>query len=548
MKKIVIFSLIPIFISILLYGNYIYSPFGTYDIWFERIVFGKYNYSELPAPLQNINIPTDLKSYIKYRAQYIGRTPGSVFISYFGFYILGNNPVIWRIFLFFLMFLTFFLMCLIFKKFKINDYVIVLFLILTPALLARYFIKIISIIYAFSHLFFLMALYLELINSSDKYFKLWKSVAGSVLIFLSIFIRELQATAVFGVVLILIFWHNNNNIIQIKFKINFKRILPYIVASFLYIIIFYGIINYYGKHEFAYANAINRNLNLQYFKNSLIFILKYIGLSNSAYLGLFFILISFFVYIYIKIKYNVSKLNHFEIFKIVFSLSIIIPSGFLISLLAHPTGSFTIHILSSYIVISVFIQYFLNYIKSKLITIAFLMFYLIYSVLHLMESKQESHDYIEQAYAINKIALILLQNTVDNEIIQFKNLSLAEAYSLVTELFINKRRLGYYSNDTLISQNPYINYLRSGFKKSRNGYPNFIILKTYSPLSINIKNFWVVSENERHFSMDKILVKKFGTINHINPLFDYIHKMLLGYSLFNGMEKSKTSFYYIIKY
>lgn len=457
-----------VLISIVLYGKYIAAPFGDFDTWFERIAYGGYDFRQLPEPLQKLDIPVTLKQYAEYREKVVGRLFGSVLPTYAMAELFGERVLGWRIVLYLVMFATFWLLYSILKKLQMTYWHRVFCLLFFVILLNRYFFKPISIIIGLSHLFFLIAMLLELNNSGLKDFRWRYSILGSLFVFLSLFIRELSATSVPALLAVLLFWQHEKEGIAIRFKWNWRRLAPYAIFAAIYAGLYLRMSA--RKIDFAYSNMISWQIDPAYLKRVFLLLLKWFGLESSLYLGFFILLVSGLIFLLTLVKSGYLP-GRVALFKIFFGIMLLTPTLLLIPFLKHGTGSFTLQYLSGMIICSFLIGYMdeskisrkYKKISHVLLSIVFASLWLIYA----LEARQKAENFCVEAGVTQDTVNWVANNLPKNRIMELKGFNLTSAYSFVADVFIAGRHdpvryiMSMTDNDEYKER--YIEYLKEPF-------------------------------------------------------------------------------------
>jgi len=537
-KDIITIGII-IIISIILYGKYISTPFGNYDTWFERIVYGGYNFKELPQPLQKLEIPTGFKEYREYREKIVGRLFGSVLPTYLMMKIFGDWVLGWRIVLYFVIFISFWLIYLILKKLQLSYWYRFYCLLFFVVLLSRYFYKPISIIIGISHLFFLIAIILEFNNSGLKKFRITNSILGSLFIFLSMFIRELSATSVPAFMAILLFWHNEKGNVVIKFKWFWRRLLPYIFFATLYIGLYLRM--YVNKVDFAYSNMISFHIDFSYFERVFFLLFKWVGLNSSLYLGVFILIISGLIFLLtlLKSRYLPDKIG---LFKLGFGISLLVPTLFLIPFLTHGTGSFTLQYLGVMIICLFLISYIdhskINSFYKKSIHISLIIIFSSLFVIYALEARQKAENFCADSCVTQNAVEWIVNRVPKNSVVSLDGFSLTAAFSFVSDVYIagmdNSIRYRMKSSVSDQNEGKYIKYLREAFvdnKKTKKA--TFITIKKEKILEEfkNRKKNIEIKEKEfirflKKYSLGYLLIKGSGTANDYFGRSGFINNFL----------------------
>lgn len=459
---------IAVLLSLVIYGEYIATPFGDYDTWFERIAYGNYEFKELPKPLQKLNIPTDLHEYIKYRERVVGRLFGSVLPTFVLMSLFGHWALGWRIVLFLLMFASYWLLYSIMKKISMPYWHRIIAMLFFVILLNRYFFKPISIIIGLSHFFFLLSLWLELNNGGRKGYCLKRSLWGALFVFLSLFLRELSAVSITAVLVVLLFWHDENGRVDIHFQWNWKRLLPYSLAAAVYSALYLKMSLY--KVEYAYSNLISWRIDLAYVKEIFLLLLKWLGLDTSSYLGLFLTLIVGFMFILALAKAGYLP-EKTETFRLVFGILLLVPALLLIPFLRHGTGSFTIQYLACMIILSFLIGYMenagLDYLLKKVSRVVLGVVLGALWIVFALEARQKAENFCMDAHVTAKAIEISAMELPQNGTVELAGFSVTSAYSFIADLFISGRRdiveYKMKTNPYIDRSEKYLEYLIAGF-------------------------------------------------------------------------------------
>jgi hypothetical protein len=474
---------IAILLAIILYGKYIATPFGDYDTWFERIAYGGHELKELPGPLQNLKVPTSLSEYSEYRERVVGRLFGSVLPTYAMVKIFGDRVLGWRIVLYLVMFATFWLLYSILIKLQVSYWHRLFCLLFFVILLNRYFFKPISIIIGLSHLFFLMALRLELSNSGLKDFRLRYSILGAFFVFLALFIRELSATSVPALLAVLLFWHHETDTISIKFKWDWRRLAPYAFFAALYAGLYLRMS--LRKFDYAYSNMISWQIDLAYLKRAFLLLIKWIGLDASLYLGFFIALLvgSMFLLTLLKARYLPQRISTFTLF---FGLLLLAPTVVLVPFMKHGTGSFTLQYLACMIIISFFIAYMEKADLGRSFKKAchFILCFVFASlwIVYALEARQKAENYCVDAEVTAEAVKVIAGQVPENGVVDLAGFPLTSAYSFVSDMFLSGRKdnIRYRLHAAANEENDekYMNYLRSGFSGAEpSGGRNDLLVK-----------------------------------------------------------------------
>ncbi len=465
-----------VLLSIVLYGKYIATPFGDYDTWFERIAYGGYDFKQLPEPLQKLDIPVTLSQYAEYREKVVGRLFGSVLPTYAMVELFGDRVLDWRIVLYLVMFATFWLLYSILKKMQMAYWHRVFCLLFFVILLNRYFFKPISIIIGLSHLFFLIAMLLELNNSGLKDFRWRYSILGSLFVFLSLFIRELSATSVPALLAVLLFWHHEKESVSLRCKWNWRRLAPYAFFAAIYAGLYLRMSA--RKIDFAYSNMISWQIDPAYLKRVFLLLLKWLGLESSLYLGFLILFVSGLIFLLVLVKSGYLP-GRVALFKIFFGILLLLPTLLLIPFLKHGTGSFTLQYLSCMIVCSFLIGYMDEsklsraYKKAShiLLTIVFASLWLVYA----LEARQRAENFCVEAGVTQETVNWVANNLPKNGIMELKGFNLTSAYSFVADVFIAGRHdpVRYIMSmpDKDENEERYIEYLKEPFSGSDQAKP-----------------------------------------------------------------------------
>lgn len=539
---------IPVLISFAAYMLYIKMPMDDYDNWLQNIAFGGYSFNLLPQNLKNYDVPTTFHSYLDFFSTKIGRIGGHAFGQYLFVNLFDRNVVLWRSFSIFLIIVTIILIKNILDPFKINKKHKLWFLSVTPFILNYNFILIIYSIKSLTNLFILGAFCSELKNNSyTEFFKYRLSLSGALLVFLTLLYHEISFAYGISIFLLILFWNHSRGEVQIKSLFLFKRMLPYLLLIFIYLVLFF-VVYFYFREDTSYAGFSNLAL-LQVSKKFLIKFLLFFGFNISSYFG--FLILSVFIlpFLYlILIKRTIP--DDLQIFKLVFSLVVVFSSSLIISLLSqNTTGTWIIQILAVFILYSTLYEFILINVKNSagiIFKIVTILLFAIVTVFNVNRTFANLKYWEANNIAFNKLTNFLVKNIPNNGNVILNNISIPKCYSICGDIFLKGRidDIKYLNNNSDSIKNPYLDSIAKAFNRDiiiKN--PDFIITETCNSDSELLKSFspsqvTIVEEVIKLTILDKLFLNLKNTEKIKSGLKSIIFKTCYGHSQNSFFTKS----------
>lgn len=436
-------TLIIIFLFIIMiYGWYaIKIPFDLSDMSLNFITYGNYQFDSLPQTLKNINIPLGFIEQMNYMIKSTGRLIFA-YAQIFGLYtIFGHELILWRLYRFIIVLLLLFFANKFLDKLKIAKYyraAIIGFLLLNSP---TYHFFDMACGYAITELFFMIAFVLVIFNCSSTNSKFKFALIGSIFVFLSALFRELTLVMFPALFFLILFWNKTSTgDIELKFKWNWKRILPYCFAVLLFVFLYVLFTFLIGRDKTAYSNMVSFSLNLKIIIARLAYYFG-IGISTKYYFGsiLFLTILTISFLVGYKMKATLSKIS---VYILLFSFIMIIVHTLIFSLIQQPTGGDFFPILGCLIVYAVLIDFIINNIPqdikklTKLLTIIAVSLIWIIQLLETLQkienSRAQNIAYQQTVKYINKIA-------PKSANIALSGFDIAPAYSFVAYVFMEGR-------------------------------------------------------------------------------------------------------------
>jgi hypothetical protein len=327
--------LLPMFVCLFSFIWFIDVPFDHYDIWFERIAYGGFQKEQLPQLFRDLGVPVGMGEYIRFRTTVVGRLFGMMGPIFLGFRVFGQNPAVWRFFLFVLVFGKLWMADRIMKLMRLSSWQRVFIGLVLVTLFSRYYIKTISVIYGVGNLLLLIAFYIEMRNSLLKRPDWIRSATAAFFLFLSLLIRELFVASIPAFLLLLLTEEIGD---CLRFRVRMKRLTPYILSGVLYVSMFV----YFTRHkvETAYSNDIVPTFSsIMNIRSLACHFLSFVGFGYSPFLG-FILLLFLAVCLVFRPKPRIT-FSAFEKWSIGLSLCVVLPVCFILNLVGHATGSFS---------------------------------------------------------------------------------------------------------------------------------------------------------------------------------------------------------------
>lgn len=432
MKYIYLFIFAAIF-TILYFINIIDVGFNDSDSYLYRLTSGEYTQQDLPAVVQEVGFPTNLEEINHYNTTIIGRLWAYPYVGYAYAHVFGQNASLWRIPLVIVFILTLYIIYrigILFKNDKIN---LALFVLLFYLLFWKYMIVEHLYNYLFAEFFFLLAIYIEL---KDRNKNLTQHMLIGLLIFLSLFVRELTILAIIPLG-IFVFFNMKPFQSNTTKKINLNGTIPYFMGVVIYFLLYLFLI---PQSDGQYIARLNFSNLLFSIKNEMVHVLSFgfvnryneLLLFSSFILFLLFITIAKYrkIFIYLTKKWSILTFMGSIVLFYILGYSFMQTSAYFIPFLAMAV----IYLIIFHVLFEVYLRgiKYANHIRLAGILTIFLVIG--------MESYKEMEKYRVKNKLFYKTSEYISKTAPRNSCIELNNLSIAPRYGFVVDNFVTYGR------------------------------------------------------------------------------------------------------------
>jgi len=426
----VIFFIFTIFYTF----NIFHVNFNSFDSHLHRLNSGKYEQENLPNVVKEANFPTNFKQIHVFNRDSQGRLSAWPYIGYLYARFLGQDVALWRIPLVIVFILTLFVIFKIGVLFENNKLNIALFALFFYILFWRYLIIEHIYDYLFATCFLLLVFYIEL-KSDNKGLK--ENILIAVLVFASLFMRELTILAIIPLGIYLFF-----NLNPIKAKegklVNFRSIIPYFFGVTIYFLLYILLI---PRNEIQYTAQIDTDLGaiLVNLKNESINIIS-LGIVDKHYEFIIF-LSGFFLFVFVILLYLKRFLRNFRHVKTTLFLSAVVFSYIIGYSFIETTAYFFPYLAMALIYLLIFQDLLKVIILNNLYLrrINLLGIFIVFTIVG-VESLNEMEHYRAHNKLFYKTAAYIANNAKQNSCIELNNFGLSSRYTFVTDIFISFSR------------------------------------------------------------------------------------------------------------